>query len=355
MASSRCSSFPLGIPKNAGGETAIAKRVLNILDDPVKARGKGEVEFYIGTKHITFNGGAEADNGVTAVRPVTSGGTPQSNRTRWCRSRGEYVLTDEAGTDHARVGDVDAAPKEQFPATRSIDLESGMVTVSVPGELPRSYESEAAFREDWVPIKRPVIPETDLPDPEYGPDTYVIVVLRDGDQDPGRLDGDVAFYENGQLCPLERLKVAGKTGEVQPPGSSSDEAVGLEQTTVVSADGGDPQRKSTNEQGDVGSKSTEGGDTSSLGDVEAGVESFAAEMLIENVENVIPFRAVYEMYEAFAEENGFKSKSATHFTPTLKQYIPVESKSKWFDGETQQCYVGIDLVDTGVSGGDGDK
>ena len=286
---------------------------------------------------------------------MISGENLQSNRTRWRQSAGEFVLTDEAGTEHARVKDIDRAPKEQFPATFSIEAESGMVTVTIPGELPRSYESEAAFREDWVPIKRPLIPDIDLPEPEYGPETYVIVVLRDGDQDTEGLDGDVVIYEDEQLYPLERLQAAAKTGEVQPPGSSSDEVVGPGQPTVVSADDGDSQRKSRNEHGDVGSKSTEGVDTSSLRDVEAGVESFAAELLIEDEETVIPFRAVYEMYEAFAEENGFKLKSATHFTPTLKQYIPVESKSKWFDGETQQCYVGIALVETGVSGRDADK
>jgi len=71
--------------------------------------------------------------------------------------------------------------------------------------------------------------------------------------------------------------------------------------------------------------------------------------------NVIPFRAVYEVYERFAEKNQFEVKSATHFTPALKEYVSVESKPKWFDGETQQCYIGVRLVEDDGSRGESDE
>ncbi|MDX1745260.1 MAG: ATP-binding protein, partial [Halobacteriales archaeon] len=57
----------------AGGEPQVAQRVANILEDPVKKRSGDGMTLYTGTEHVTFNGGAEADNGVTAIRPATAG------------------------------------------------------------------------------------------------------------------------------------------------------------------------------------------------------------------------------------------------------------------------------------------
>jgi hypothetical protein len=339
--------------EDVGAESAICQRVGNILDDPVKARKRGDVELYVGTDHVTFNGGAEADNGVTAVRPVASETDSPSNRTQWRRDDGVYVLTDEAGTEHAQVADVDAAPKEQFPATYSIDRDSGTVTVSVPGELPRSYESKSAFREDWVTVKRPVLPESDLPAPEYNPETYAIGVLRDSDRDSEAWDGDVAIYEDGALHPVQRLTQALQTGELRPARSSPDDARDYGQPATVTADGGSREQGSAGEGGDAKPVSIAETNASSPDSADAGVEAFASKRLVEEEEgNVIPFRAVYDVYEAFVEENEFEPKSDTHFTPAIKEHIEVESKSKWFDGKTQQCYIGVGLVDSGDQRGE---
>ncbi len=340
------------VPPGDDAESAIAQRVANILEDPVKTRKRGEVELYVGTDHVTFNGGAEADNGVTAVRPVASETDTTSNRTRWRREGREYVLTDEDGTEHARVADVDAAPKEQFPATYSIDRDSGTVTVSVPGELPRTYESEAAFREDWVPVKRPVLPESDLPVAEYDPETYVIGVLRDGDRATEKRNEDVAIYQDSALHPVQGLTEALQTGELRAARSHPDDVHGSEQPATVTADGGACEQDFAGRQGEAQSTSTAETNSSSPDSAAAGVESFASERLVEDEGNVIPFREVYDAYEFFVEANEFEPKPDTHLTPALKEHITVESQSKWFDGETQQCYIGVDLVDSGAQRGD---
>ena len=338
--------------ESAGTDTAIARRVGNILANPVKDRGGEVVEFYVGTDHVTFNGGAESDDGVTAVRPVASGSDAGSNRSRWRRVDGDFVLTDEAGTEHARVADVDAAPKEQFPATFSIDPDTGTVSVSVPGELPRSYESEAAFREDWVPIKRPVIPDVDLPNSEYGQETYAIGVLLEDDVDTrGELD-TLAIYNDGELHSFDRLKDALQSGELQPAGTPSGEVTGSGQPTPVSADGGESESDPTSDDGDTQSDTVEESASSSADGATQGVESFAEARLVEDEENVVPFREVYDAYYSYAEENRFDTIATTHFTPALKEHVSVESKPKWHDGETKQCYVGVGLVENDVSGGD---
>ena len=331
---------------SAGTDCAIAQRVANILADPVKNRSEGSVEFYAGTDHITFNGGAGADDGVTAVRPVARGTDAGSNRSIWCHEDGEFVLTDEVGTEYARVADIDAASKEQFPATYSLDAESGTVTVLVPGELPRRYESEAAFREDWVPIKRPVVPDVDLPDPAYGRETYAIGVLLDGNGEASTTDGGLAIYEDSELVLLDRLTDALRTGELESACPVSEPVERPDQPGTVTADGGEPERP-VNEAGDTGTHPSQGS-TSSSSD---GVALFASERVIQEEGCVIPFRDVYEAYESFIDEQDTEPVAATHFTPRLKKHCAVESKPKWFEGETQQCYVGIDLIGGGNSSG----
>lgn len=342
---------PPGEDDSINPDLTIARRVANILDDPVKNRTKREIEFYVGTDHVTFNGGAESDNGATAVRPVASEAASTSNRTRWHREAGEYVLTDEAGIEHARVADVDDAPKEQFPATYSLDQDSGIVTVSVTGELPRSYESEEAFREEWVPVKRPLIPVDDIPAHEYDRDTYAVGVLMNGSSESAAIEDDVAIYRDGELQPFERFTERLKAGEIRPAKSRSEVGSQSEPPTPGMADGGESEQARPGDERADREDSSELMDSASSDGAAAGVDLFASERLIEDEENVIPFRDVYEAYESFAEEHGFECKAATHLTPTLKDYVSVESKPKWHDGETQQCYIGVDLTDSRDNGG----
>jgi DNA helicase HerA-like ATPase len=346
-------AVPVFVVPSGTDDCTIARRVENILTDPVKDRTRGAVEFYMGTDHVTFNGGAEADNGVTAVRPVASGADAGSNRTRWRRVGEEFVLVDETGTEHARVADVDEAPKEQFPAVYSKDLDAGTVTVTVPGELPRSYESEAAFREDWVPIKRPVIPDVDLPVPEYGRETYAIVVLLEGDGEDTEGSAEIAIYDDGELVSFDRLEDDLQKETLRPVSSSTDAVGSPEPPAPVTADGGEAERDSPSEADDSQANSTQGTAAPSADGEEVGVESFVSERIVEAEENVVPFREVYEAYESFVAERSFEPKAATHLTPALKEHVPIESKPKWHDGETQQCYVGIELVDDGYSSGGG--
>jgi len=323
------------VPPGEDGEdeTAIARRVAKILDDPVKGRDSGGVNLYIGADHVTFNGGANADNGVTTVRPVTDDADSRSNHTRWRHTDGEFILEDEAGDEHARVTDVDSAPKEQFPATYSVDPKTGTYTVIVPGELPRSYESEAAFRADWVPIKRPFIPVVDLLEQEYSRASYEILLLRDGNSDFNELNGELAVYRDGHLDPLEQLTSALKLGEFGPPAAVSGSPT-ADQTQP--AEDVEPDEETTSADDENSQRS---------GDPDEGVAEFASNCLVEDEGNVIPFRDVYEAYEAFIEHHQFEPKPDNHFTRVLKAELPVESTRKWLDGKARQCFVGVDLED----------
>ena len=326
-------------------DSVIARRTSNILADPVKERTSEGVFLYTGTDHITFNRGAEANNGTTAVRPVATATDSQSNRTRWHRKDDEYVLTDEAGTEHARVENVDTAPKEQFPATYSIDPESGTVTVIVPGELPRSYDSEAAFREDWVPIKRPFVPEHDLPAPEYGRETYAILI-----QDAGMRNGkgranQLAVFRDGELHQFEVLTKSLKAGELRLPVSHSETTERDEQGTPETINPEESQSNSPGDREDGEPEPHSQRDSQQVGGAAAGVTAFASERLVIAEDNIIPFRQVYQAYEDFVEENDFEAKPFNRLTPALKEEIPVESRRKWFNGKAQQCYVGIDLFE----------
>jgi hypothetical protein len=319
--------------EHAEDETAIARRVAKILDDPVKGRDSHGVNLYIGTDHVTFNGGAKADNGVTAVRPVTEDADPRSNHTRWRRTGGEFILEDEAGDDHGRVTDVDLAPKEQFPATYSVDPEMGTYTVTVPGELPRSYESEAAFREEWVPIKRPFIPEVDLMEQEYSRASYEILLLRDANRDFEQQNGELAVYRDGHLNPLEQLTSALKLDELGPP------------TAVSEPETADQTQPAEDVERDEETAHADDENSQRSGDPDEGVAEFASNCLVEDEGNVIPFRDVYEAYEEFIEHHQFEPKPDNHFTRVLKEEFPVKSTRKWLDGKARQCFIGVELDD----------
>jgi hypothetical protein len=332
---------PTTVGDTDGSEFKLASRIANILDEPIKRQGEEGDALYISTEHVTYNGGARADNGLTAVRPVPSDGG--SNRTIWRREAGEYVLLDAAGTVHARVEDIDAAPKEQFPATYSYDPETGSYTVFVPGEIPQSFESEASFRDHWVPVKRPFIPETDLPVPEFHRDSYVITLLAQNQGDSTDGEMDLVVYRKGETKSFEGLTSALRSGKVCPAGPAAP-AKPEDVRDALLLPNGDGSATDSDEDGTVDEEG-EPLDVSAPNAADAGVAEFADARLVVDDENIVPFREVYEAYEAFAEMRGFEKKAATHFTPVLKEEVPVESKRKWLDGKARQCYFGVDLVD----------
>jgi len=151
-------------------------------------RADGTEQFYNCDEIVTFGGGATAHGGVTAVRPRTA----DTNRTVWTRDDGERVLSD-GETEFARVPDEGALSKDGVPAYYSYDHETGQYTVHKPGET-RVFDSKDEFKAEWTPIKRPFIPDVELPDADYSRDSYVVLLLPE--------DGAPTVFQQGESYTL---------------------------------------------------------------------------------------------------------------------------------------------------------
>lgn len=52
------------------------------------------------------------------------------------------------------------------------------------------YDTKAAFEADWVRIKKPFVPDDELPTPEYSPESYAIVILPEESEPVVYSDGE---------------------------------------------------------------------------------------------------------------------------------------------------------------------
>jgi hypothetical protein len=284
----------------------IADRLAKILDEPRNQLSSGETRLYTMNHNVTFNGGARAADGVTAVRPAIGG----SRHTRWFERDGAFVLEDSAGDQHARIDSFDAVSKDQFPATYSYDAESETYTVFRPGELPESYESHEAFESDWVPVKRPFVPSTDLPVPDYTGRSYAIATIGD-DQ---TLDIHTPDTETATGVPP--LVDAIQDGRVHPAGESPSDST---DSDTQEDDEADPY----------------------------GIQAFVQDRLTESNDGVVAVAEVYDAYEQYAAAGEYEMKPKNRFTRTLRDHAQFERDKKWLDGQTRRCYVGIELADAG--------
>jgi hypothetical protein len=300
--------IPLFVVAAHDGQPAaeIADRLVKNLDEPRNQLSSGETRLYTMNHNVTFNGGARAADGVTAVRPATGG----SRHTRWFERDGAFVLEDSAGDQHARIDSFDAVSKDQFPATYSYDAASDTYTVFRPGELPESYESREAFESDWVPVKRPFVPSTDLPVPDYTERSYAIATIGD-DQ---TLDIHTPDTETATGVPP--LVDAIQDGTLHPAGESPSDST---DSDTQEDDEADPY----------------------------GIQAFVQDRLTESNDGVVAVAEVYDAYEQYAAAGEYEMKPKNRFTRTLRDHAQFERDKKWLDGQTRRCYVGIELADAG--------
>jgi hypothetical protein len=300
--------IPLFVVADHNGQPAtdIANRLAKILQEPRNSLSSGETRLYTMNHNVTFNGSARAADGVTAVRPATGG----SRHTRWFERDGTFILEDSTGDQHAQVDSFDAVSKDQFPATYSYDAESEKYTVFRPGELPESYESREAFEGDWVPVKRPFVPSTDLPVPDYAESSYAISILT-SDGEP-----DIQPYKpaSDTVQDLSVFVEAIQDSELHP--------AGIEPTDTEE----DP----------------------------FGIGAFVRDRISECDEKFVPIADVYEAYEEYVEDHEYERKKKPRFTPAFREYADFERKRKWVSEETRRCYIGIQLRGAGDQGDSGD-
>ncbi|MDQ2055956.1 hypothetical protein [Halobellus sp. H-GB7] len=186
--------IPLFVVRPGKTETYWAERVERILSPPVQQLSSGKNRFYTHDENLAVGGGATEQGGVTAVRPTA--GETDTRRTVWEREDGELVLTDSAGSEYVRLSSLADASKDRVPATYSYDYAADEHVVYEHGEQ-YVYDSKDVFESDWVRIKKPFVPEVELPTPEYGPESYAIVILSNGDEP--------VVYDAGETHSVETL------------------------------------------------------------------------------------------------------------------------------------------------------
>jgi len=347
-----------------------AARVARILQSPVNEQQNGETRLYTCDETITFSGGAFTTDGVTAVRAAS--GEDDSRRSVWRREDDELVLADGRGTEHARVsGDVEGVSKQEFPAIYSYDYDTDEYVVYDHGET-TSYEAEAAFEAKWVPIRRPFVPEHELPVPDYGSASYAIVILPDSE------DAEPVVYRDETTAPLQTLlddppvpateAIDTESAEVNDEIAESvneNEATTNETETADSTNGTVSSADDAATAASTDDASTaSGGDDDGNGHEEAasgsddpdiGVAAFAGAALTEVKGNVIPVSEVYASYVEFTQIHQFSLRNRSQFTRTLKKHIDVESDQQRVNGTPTRVYLDIDLTGRGpLSDEDGD-
>ncbi|WMT10320.1 type IV secretion system DNA-binding domain-containing protein (plasmid) [Natrinema thermotolerans] len=289
--------------------THAAARLESILASPLREMADGTEKLYNMDERITFGDGATAHGGVTAVRPATG----ESTRTVWKRDGGERVLSD-GNTEFIRTASSVALSKDTVPAYYSYDRETNQYTVYEQGET-HIYDTLDAFEADWTPIKRPFVPETDLPDPEYDRASYGVVIMPE--------DAPPQLYVEGKTAPLsdeiERLLEADQESLQEDTDTSP--APDQDQQTADGAPELDPD-----------------------GD---GVAVFVDQFLVADTEGLVPKKELYQAYVAWAEEHDLDYTNDVWFGRKLSGHLEIGSDRRRKDGERITVHTGIELTDAG--------
>ncbi|MFB1066249.1 TraM recognition domain-containing protein [Natrinema sp. H-ect4] len=313
--------IPLFVVRPGDSDTKWAKRIENILSPPLRERADGTEQFYNRDEIVMFGGGATAHGGVTAVRPRTA----DTNRTVWTRDNGERVLSD-GETEFARVPDEGALSKDGVPAYYSHDRETGQYTVHKPGET-CVYDSKDDFEEDWTPIKRPFIPDIELPNADYSRDSYIVLILP--------ADGSPLIFQHGETYVLSENP---DLEELWPDNSNGDS--GRVETSTISHGGDAP---SDADASDSPSKD-ETMDIDPDGD---GVEAFTA-MYVRQADGAkVPQDDLFQAYATWTDQYDIDGTTKGWFTRKLRNVVNLETDRSRVDGDRVQFYVGLSLTEEG--------
>ena len=312
---------PIFVVRPGEPNTEWASRVENILSPPLRERADGTEQFYNCDEVVTFGGGATAHGGVTAVRPHTS----ETNQTVWTRDDGERVLSD-GETEFARVPDEGPLSKDGVPAYYSYDHETEQYTVHKPGET-QTYDSKDEFDAEWTPIKRPFIPDVELPDADYSRDSYLVVILP--------ADGSPTLFQQGETHELAE--------------SPNYETLWLDDIIDTAAQ----SKRSTSAQSDRAPVDTGGPETAATDesvDIDPngdGVEAFTA-MYVRQADGVkVPQKDVFQAYSKWTDQHDIDGTNKKWFTRKLRDVVDFDNDRSRVDGERVQFYIGFTLTEAG--------
>ncbi len=288
--------------------TSVATRVENILEQPIRELVDGTEQFYNTDDLLTFGGGAVSRGGVTAVRPATD-----SQRTVWQRLDEEWSLSD-GETEFTRMPATDGFSKDTVPAYYSYDRETGQYTVYDRGET-HVYDTSDAFEAEWTTIKRPFVPTSELPRPDFDRDSYAIVVLP--------TDGVARLYRDGKTATLSDALEA-LTG--QPTASTEEPDTGTRSSREQGSD--DSSEAQPDPEGD-------------------GVAVFAERYLRSDPDGAIPKDELYQAYSKWVARHDLDGTNNVWFARKLGDHLEVGTERRRIDGERTNFYTGIALTEEG--------
>ncbi|WP_276256482.1 TraM recognition domain-containing protein [Halomontanus rarus] len=291
--------------------TRVAARLESILESPVREMADGTTQLYNMDELVTFGEGATARGGVTAVRPSAG----DSTRTVWVLNDGDRILSD-GETEFLRTASSIGLSKDTVPAYYSFDRETGQYTVYEQGEA-HVYDTVEAFEADWTPVKRPFVPDSDLPDPAYGRNSYAVVILPE--------DGNLQLYREGETEPLsDNIETLGqadlRSSEIE--GTASRSTPNREQETTDNELELDPD--------------------------EDGVDVFVNRFIVSDDGGSVPKKALYQAYLLWAERNDLDYTNDVWFGRKLGDCIDVGSDRQRNGGERITLHTGISLTEEGT-------
>ncbi|EMA56310.1 primase-like DNA-binding domain-containing protein [Halococcus thailandensis] len=328
-----------------------ANRVEGILNPPVKniVEESGDVALYTTGDPLRFNGGR-------AVREATSEG----RLSLWTQKGEELVLTDSLNVEHATLSSLDeVGAMREFPGVAHYNETDGSYTVIKDNGGKLTYPDRESLRDRWIEVKRPFIPEIDLPNPEFDHDDYHIVILPEDDTKAP------VVYRDGATHSLDTLtdRSIESTTVSSPSSTQSEDGENKpsEQESAVNENPDSDANKSVTDTGidDNSQKSGTESETSmnnvdgsektpdeELRDPDEGVAAFAATYLVEGKDTVTPTDEIYDQYERYTDEYQFETRNRSQFTRSLKREVgfEFESERKRIDGDKTTVYVGVDIV-----------
>ncbi|WP_132061072.1 primase-like DNA-binding domain-containing protein [Halorussus amylolyticus] len=237
------------------------------------------------------------------------------------------ILRDETGTEHLRTSSLASVTKDRVPAIYSYDQTANEYIVHAHGET-YTYESKSAFEDAWVPIKKPFVPEDELPHPTYGSDAYGIVILP--------TDGDPMFYKNGTTSSLHALLDTSFT--VSSPDSLENRTQsgrGQKTTEPETPDG------LTSDDLEVSELPLQ--DENWKEDPDTAIGRFAAEWIREDEDESVTSAEVYTVYETWADTHDVDPDSKSWFGRRLGNHVTFDRTTERKGGSQVRCYAGIAL------------
>ncbi len=294
---------PIFVVEAGDSELSWADRIDGILSSPVRELSSGEIRFYTKNQALSFNGGATADGGVTAVRPATE----HSKQTVWRREQGRFVLAN--GQDEALIETESIAElsRDHVPAVYSYDQTTDEYIVSEQG-MQYVYDSKESFLEKWTRIMEPFVPETEFSYPGYGPADYSIVVLRP--------DDEPVIYNDGETATLETLL------ERADDCSFGEKDSSLDSSELHLAEIAD--------------------------DANAVVGRFASLFLTEEPASTVAASTVYDCYEQWAKQHDIDPDGKSWFARRLSNHVDFGRITERRDGDLVRCYEGLQIDHQGL-------